>query len=54
MIVSGQAEVLALEAIQAAGLSAPVVSLKGKIGAGLSRVAPAHALAVLAREAVGA
>lgn len=54
VIVSGQAEVLALEAIQAAGLSAPVVSLKGKIGAGLSRVAPAHALAVLAREAVGA
>lgn len=53
-VVSGQAEVLAIAAIEGAGLKGQLVSLKSKIGAGLSRVAPAHALAVLAREAVGA
>lgn len=54
IVVSGQAEVLAIAAIEGAGLKGQLVSLKSKIGAGLSRVAPAHALAVLAREAVGA
>lgn len=54
VILSGQAEILALAAVNAAELDVQAISLKSKIGAGLSRVAPAHALAVLAREAVGA
>lgn len=49
-IVSGQGEFLARRALVLAGRRAKVVALSDLIGAEASRCAPAHALAVLARE----
>ena len=49
-IVSGQGEFLAREAIEFLQMTCPVVSLGKELGGAVSRCAPAHALAVLARE----
>ena len=51
VVISGQGEFLARQLVARLKLSAEVVSLHDKLGAELSRAAPAHALAVLAREA---
>ncbi|HVX61542.1 MAG TPA: hydantoinase/oxoprolinase family protein [Pirellulales bacterium] len=51
IIVSGQGEFLARQLLQRMRLQARVVSLNDELGADLSRAAPAHALAALAREA---
>ncbi len=52
IVVSGQGEFLARDVIASLKLSATIVSLDEKLGAVVSRCAPAHALAVVAREAV--
>jgi len=52
-IISGQGEFLAREALEFLQISCPVVSLGKELGGPVSRCAPAHALAVLAREAAG-
>lgn len=52
-IVCGHGEFLANRMLQAAGLNLRTVSLATELGAVVSRCAPAHALAVLARESVG-
>lgn len=52
-IVSGHGEFLAREAIRALQMTCPVISLGEKLGESASRCAPAHALAVLAREITG-
>ncbi len=51
IIVSGQGEFLARRLLERMKLQARVVSLNEALGSELSRAAPAHALAVLAREA---
>lgn len=51
VILSGQGEFLALAALKVTRLELPLVSLAQELGPDLSRVGPAHALAVLAREA---
>lgn len=51
VIISGQGEFLARQLVDRMKLSATVVSLNDQLGPELSRAAPAHALAVLAREA---
>ena len=48
--ISGSGEFLARRACHRLGLSARVVSLRDRLGKALSEAAPAHALAVLARE----
>jgi uncharacterized hydantoinase/oxoprolinase family protein len=50
VIVSGQGEFLARRALAELNLNCPIVSLAEKLGPKISRVAPAHALAVLAGE----
>jgi probable H4MPT-linked C1 transfer pathway protein len=50
VIVSGQGEFLAREALDFLTLNCPVVSLGQHLGGSISRCAPAHALAVLACE----
>jgi uncharacterized hydantoinase/oxoprolinase family protein len=51
-VISGQGEFLARELVcRSAGSSAQIVSLGEALGPGISAAAPAHALAVLAREA---
>jgi probable H4MPT-linked C1 transfer pathway protein len=50
IIVSGDGEFLAKRALAAAQLNANVVSLKDQLGERISRCAPAHAVAVLAKE----
>jgi hypothetical protein len=51
-VISGQGEFLARELVcRIAGSSAQIVSLGEALGPGISGAAPAHALAVLAREA---
>jgi probable H4MPT-linked C1 transfer pathway protein len=50
VIFSGEGEFLARRAIQHAKVTAPQIALCDKLGPALSRCAPAHALAVLARE----
>lgn len=52
VIISGQGEFLARQLLDRMKLSATVVSLNDQLGLELSRAAPAHALALLAREAV--
>ncbi len=51
IILSGHGEFLARAALGLIGNAAPVVSLAAELGTEVSRCAPAHALAVLAREA---
>lgn len=53
VIVSGHGEFLAREALRALESKWPVISLGEKLGGTASRCAPAHALAVLARELTG-
>jgi uncharacterized hydantoinase/oxoprolinase family protein len=50
VVVSGQGEFLARRALAELNLNCPIVSLAEKLGPKVSRVAPAHALAVLASE----
>lgn len=50
IVVSGQGEFLARRAIAELSVNCPIVSLAEKLGPKVSRVAPAHALAVLASE----
>jgi len=50
VVVSGRGEFLALRMLEKLKLNAKVVSLTRELGPELSRCAPAHALAVLARE----
>jgi len=54
IVISGQGEFLARQLLDRMRLSAAIVSLREQLGPELSRAAPAHALAVLAREAGGA
>jgi len=51
VVVSGAGDFLAYEIIKRLGLAPNIVSLADDLGAEVSRVATAHALAVLAREA---
>ncbi len=53
-ILSGHGEFLARQALEQVSGSPRVVSLSKELGPRVSRCAPAHALAVLAREAAGA
>jgi probable H4MPT-linked C1 transfer pathway protein len=53
IILSGHGEFLGREALDFAQVSAAIVSLTKELGASISRSAPAHALAVLAREITG-
>jgi probable H4MPT-linked C1 transfer pathway protein len=53
IIVSGQGEFLARRLVARLGLDARIVSLADELGPSASRCAPAHALAVLARERLG-
>jgi probable H4MPT-linked C1 transfer pathway protein len=50
VVLSGQGEFLARRLCERLQLSATLVSLSDTLGASISRVAPAHALAVIARE----
>ena len=50
VVISGRGEFLALRMLEKQKLKAKVVSLTRELGPELSRCAPAHALAVLARE----
>ena len=51
ILLSGHGEFLALNALRVANVQAKTLSLREQLGATISRVGPAHALAVLAREA---
>lgn len=51
VVISGQGEFLARQLLERMKSSAEVISLNERLGAALSQAAPAHALAVLAREA---
>jgi (4-(4-[2-(gamma-L-glutamylamino)ethyl]phenoxymethyl)furan-2-yl)methanamine synthase len=51
IILSGHGEFLAVNALRVANLRAKTLSLREELGSALARVGPAHALAVLAREA---
>jgi len=51
VVLSGEGEFLAAEVVRRCLPSAKLVSLAGKLGSDVSRAAPAHALAVIAREA---
>lgn len=53
MVLSGHGEFLARRAIDALGIKPELISLARELKPNISRCAPAHALAVLAREAVG-
>lgn len=53
IILSGHGEFLARTALALVAEQAPVLSLSSELGSDISRSAPAHALAVLAREASG-
>jgi len=53
VVVSGEGEFLARKVVERMNLEADVVSLAKELGPSLSVCAPAHALAVLAREAAG-
>jgi probable H4MPT-linked C1 transfer pathway protein len=50
IILSGHGEFLAQEALDSLKVATPTVSLAKELGSGISRCAPAHALAILARE----
>jgi hypothetical protein len=53
IVISGHGEFVARKVLEKLGLTAQVISLKDQLGVGVSRCAPAHALATLARESVG-
>jgi probable H4MPT-linked C1 transfer pathway protein len=53
VVLSGHGEFLALSALQHLQIAAPTFSLAKELGPTVSRSAPAHALAVLAREITG-
>jgi probable H4MPT-linked C1 transfer pathway protein len=53
IVLSGHGEFLAREALDLLHIAAPCVSLTKELGPAISRCAPAHALAVLAREITG-
>ena len=53
IVLSGHGEFLAREALDLLAVAAPCVSLSKEFGPAISRCAPAHALAVLARESAG-
>jgi probable H4MPT-linked C1 transfer pathway protein len=53
IVLSGHGEFLAREALDLLQVSASCVSLTAELGPAISRSAPAHALAVLAREITG-
>jgi uncharacterized hydantoinase/oxoprolinase family protein len=48
-VISGHGERLARLALERAGFTGPIVSLPEVLGADVSRAAPAHALALIAR-----
>ncbi|MDX1962326.1 MAG: hydantoinase/oxoprolinase family protein [Pirellulales bacterium] len=50
VVISGQGEFLARQLLERLRINCPVVALSAELGPQLSRCAPAHALAVLARE----
>jgi uncharacterized hydantoinase/oxoprolinase family protein len=50
VVLSGRGEFLARRLIERLRLKCPVISLSTELGPSISRCAPAHALAVLARE----
>ena len=50
VVISGRGEFLALRMLERLKLKAKIISLTRELGPELSRCAPAHALAVLARE----
>jgi probable H4MPT-linked C1 transfer pathway protein len=52
VVISGHGEALAHQALEQAGLRTATVSLPEILGAGVARVAPAHAVALLARESL--
>jgi probable H4MPT-linked C1 transfer pathway protein len=52
IIVSGAGEFLARRVVERMNLSGQLISLASELGPSLSRCAPAHALAVLAREGI--
>lgn len=54
VVLAGQGEYLALQALDDLDLEVEVVSLARELGPAVSRAAPAHAVAVLAREALQA
>jgi hypothetical protein len=51
-ILSGHGDFLATQALDESHLQIPLVRLSEQLGPALARVGPAHALAVLAREAI--
>ncbi len=53
IVISGQGEFLAIQAIQNFGLKSTVISLKQQLGSPISRCATAHALAAIAQETAG-
>ena len=53
IILAGHGDFLAAAALAKAAVHAPLISLSHELGKKLARVGPAHALAVLALEAVG-
>jgi (4-(4-[2-(gamma-L-glutamylamino)ethyl]phenoxymethyl)furan-2-yl)methanamine synthase len=53
VVLSGHGEFLAQEALRLSQVTAPTKSLATELGLMVSRCAPAHALAVLARESTG-
>jgi hypothetical protein len=53
IVLSGHGEFLSRTALALVGEQAPVASLASELGPDISRSAPAHALAVIAREASG-
>ena len=54
IILSGHGEFLARDALELGQIKTQISSLAGELGPHISRSAPAHALAVLARESTGA
>lgn len=52
VILSGHGDFLALSALEEFGTKARLIRMSEQLGPGLARVGPAHALAVLAREAI--
>jgi probable H4MPT-linked C1 transfer pathway protein len=53
VVLSGHGEFLARRVLESLQLTPTLISLARELRAGISRCAPAHALAVIAREAVG-
>ena len=54
IVLSGHGEFLARDALELLSIRVPVISLTQELGPAISRSAPAHALAVLARELTAA